>query len=254
MTSATNETHKHEGALTHRKDAWWIEPALVATGFTLFIVYATWRAMFDVQFYEIPAAHILSPFYSPNFKQWLPNFVSPAAVILWMPAGFRATCYYYRKAYYRAYFMDPPGCSVGHWGGDKYKGETAFPFILQNLHRYFFYLAAIVLAILWWDAIDALLPNWQWQGFSLVNLVMLTNVVLLSGYTFGCHAYRHLVGGKLDCFSCPSAQPRYKAWMMVTALNKHHMAWAWCSLVSVGLTDFVIREVACGAIQNIRFF
>lgn len=254
MTSATNETHKHEGALTHRKDAWWIEPALVATGFTLFIIYATWRAMFDVQFYEIPAAHILSPFYSPNFKQWLPNFISPAAVILWMPAGFRATCYYYRKAYYRAYFMDPPGCSVGHWGGDKYKGETAFPFILQNLHRYFFYLAALVLAILWWDAIDALLPNWQWQGFSLVNLIMLANVVLLSGYTFGCHAYRHLVGGKLDCFSCPSAQPRYKAWMMVTALNKHHMAWAWCSLFSVGLTDFVIREVACGAIPNIRFF
>ena len=83
MTSATNETHthSHEGAKTHRKDSWWIEPALVATGFTLFIIYATWRALFDVHFYEIPAAHILSPFYSPNFKQWLPDWISPAALI-----------------------------------------------------------------------------------------------------------------------------------------------------------------------------
>ena len=72
MTSANLETHSHQGELTHRKDAWWIEPALVATGFTLFIIYATWRAMFDVQFYEIPALHVLSPFYSPNFKHGCP--------------------------------------------------------------------------------------------------------------------------------------------------------------------------------------
>jgi len=254
-TSAkTEHQHKHEGELTHRKDAWWFEPALVATGFTLFLIYATWRAMFDVQFYEIPAMHILSPFYSPNFRAWLPNWISPAAVILWMPAGFRATCYYYRKAYYRAYLADPPACSVGHWGGNSYCGETSFPFILQNLHRYFFYLAVVVLAILWWDAIDALLPDWSFQGLTLVNLVMLANVVLLSGYTFGCHAWRHLVGGKLDCFSCPSAQPRYKAWQFVSKLNEHHMAWAWFSLFSVAFTDFIIREVACGAIQNYRFF
>jgi hypothetical protein len=255
MTSANIETkHEHSGELTHRKDNWWVEPALVATGFTIFIAYATWRAMFDVQFYEIPSEHILSPFYSPNFKAWLPSWISPAAVILWMPAGFRATCYYYRKAYYRAYLMDPPACSVGHWGGKSYCGETSFPFILQNLHRYFFYLAVAVIAVLWWDAIDALLPDWQFKGFNLVNGIMLLNVVLLSGYTFGCHAWRHLVGGKLDCFSCPSAQPRYKAWKFVSKLNEHHMAWAWLSLFSVGFTDFIIREVASGAIQNIRFF
>jgi len=253
-SSAKTETHTHEGELTHRKDTWWLEPALVATGFTAFIVYATWRAMFDVQFYEIPAAHILSPFYSPNFKAYLPEWISPAAVILWMPAGFRATCYYYRKAYYRAYFMDPPACSVGHWGGKSYCGESAFPFILQNLHRYFFYLAVLVIGVLWYDALDALVPMFQGQGFNLVNLVMLTNVVLLSGYTFGCHAWRHLVGGKLDCFSCPSAQPRYKMWQFVSKLNEHHMAWAWFSLFSVGFTDFIIREVACGALTNYRLF
>jgi hypothetical protein len=237
-------------AKTHRKDAWWLEPSLVFTGFTLFIIYATWRALFDVQFYEIPSLGVLSPFYSPNLKAWLPTWISPAAVILWMPAGFRATCYYYRKAYYRAYFQDPPACSVGHWGGDKYCGETSFPFVLQNLHRYFFYLAVIVLCILWKDAFDALLPNGQFRGLNIINVVMLANCLLLSFYTFGCHAWRHLVGGKLDCFSCPSAQPRYKAWKFVTKLNEHHMLWAWLSLFSVAFTDFIIREAASGALHG----
>jgi hypothetical protein len=249
MTSANIET-KTPPAGTHRKDNWWLEPGLVFTGFTLFITYATWRALFDVHFYEIPSLHVLSPFYSPNFKAYLPGWISPAAVILWIPAGFRATCYYYRKAYYRAYFQDPPACSVGHWGGDKYCGETSFPLILQNLHRYFFYCAVLVLGLLWYDALDATFPDFQFRGLNLINVVMLVNVVLLSGYTFGCHAWRHLVGGKLDCFSCPSAQPRYKAWKFVTKLNEHHMLWAWLSLFSVALTDFVIREVAAGAIPN----
>lgn len=235
---------------TARKDAWWIEPTLVAVGFGIFIVYATWRAL-EGTFYEI--GPFLSPFYSP--KLMIPGFpFSPAFLILWAPAGFRATCYYYRKAYYRAYFRDPPACSVGHWGGEKYCGETSFPLILQNMHRYFFYVAVIVLGFLWWDAIYALLPNWEFRGFTFVNLVMFANVILLSGYTFGCHAYRHLVGGKLDCFSCPGAQPRYKAWKFVSKLNEHHMAWAWFSLFSVGLTDLLIREVSCGAISNYRFF
>ena len=126
--------------------------------------------------------------------------------------------------------------------------------ILQNLHRYFFYLAVLVLAVLWWDALYALLPNFQWKGFTLLNLIMLANVMLLSGYTFGCHAYRHLVGGKLDCFSCPSAQPRYKMWQFVSKLNEHHMGWAWFSLFSVAFTDFAIRQVASGALPNIGFF
>lgn len=261
MTSSSTETKTTTQSpmsndRTHRKDTWWVEPALVATGFALFIIYATWRALIDVQFYEIPAQHILSPFYSPNFKQFLPSWISPAAVILWMPAGFRATCYYYRKAYYRAYFMSPAACSVKDFGSMKYMGETTFPLILQNLHRYFFYLAVLVLGVLWYDALDAmfLFPQFQFTGVTLVNVVMLANVFLLSAYTFGCHAWRHLVGGSLDCFSCPSAQPRYKAWKWVTKLNEHHMMWAWFSLFSVGFTDFVIRQVASGALLNYRLF
>ena len=81
--------------------------------------------------------------------------LSPALLILGGPLGFRATCYYYRKAYYRAFFLDPPACAVSESGSRNYRGETSFPFILQNLHRYFFYLAILFLCFLWYDAILA---------------------------------------------------------------------------------------------------
>lgn len=260
--NSTNTGTKSYPGITQRKDVWWLEPALIALGFGIFIVYATWRA-FENRFYEFDA--YLSPFYSPPILKWAHSIgldlswlpISPAVLILWIPAGFRATCYYYRKAYYRAYFMDPPACGVGHSGlglrcGEKYCGETAFPLIVQNIHRYMFYLAAVVLAILWWDALTSFFPPGHFV-ISLVSLVMVANVVLLSGYTFGCHAYRHLVGGGLDCFSAPSARNRYKMWQFVTSLNEHHMAWAWASLFSVGFTDFFIRQVSAGTFPDIRF-
>ena len=71
----------------------------------------------------------------------LGKHVSPALFILPFPLLFRATCYYYRKAYYRAFFWDPPACAVSEVAPRKnYTGEREFPFILQNLHRYAFYL------------------------------------------------------------------------------------------------------------------
>ena len=223
---------------------------MVGIGFALFIMYATFRA-FENNYYEFN--QYLSPFYSPKFVfdwwKW-----SPAILILWVPAGFRATCYYYRKAYYRAYFLTPPACGVEGIGGYKYCGETKFPFVLQNLHRYFLYLAIVVVVILWYDAIVAFNFNGTF-GVSAVGLVMLANVVFLSNYTFGCHAFRHIVGGKLDCFSCsPAAQTRFKLWNIVTKLNEHHMFWAWMSLFSVGFTDFYIRQVAAGVFPELRLF
>jgi len=235
---------------TMRKDTWWLEPLLVGLGFAAFIVYATYRAC-ENQFFEI--GPYLSPFYSPKFSfDWW--HMSPAFLILWIPAGFRATCYYYRKAYYRAYFLDPVACSVGQFANKKYCGESGFPLVLQNIHRYFFYLATIVLAVLWYDALRAFFFHGTF-GASAVSLVMLANVILLSGYSFGCHACRHLAGGKLDCFSANScSKAQFKIWNWITKLNEHHMAWAWLSLFSVGFTDFVIRQVACGAMPEFRFF
>jgi hypothetical protein len=235
---------------TMRKDIWWLEPLLVALGFGAFIVYSTYRAC-ENQFFEV--GPYLSPFYSPKFTFDWWHF-SPAFLILWIPAGFRATCYYYRKAYYRAYFADPVACSVGQFANKKYCGESAFPLVLQNCHRYFFYLATIVLAVLWYDALKAFFYDGAIQ-VSLLGLVMLANVLLLSGYSFGCHACRHLAGGKLNCFSANSCtQSKFKIWNFITKLNEHHMAWAWFSLFSVGFTDFYIRQVACGAISDFKFF
>jgi hypothetical protein len=235
---------------TMRRDAWWLEliPVVIVLG--AFGIYATVRA-FEGAYYEW--GPYLSPFYSPLIDphhRWWP--FSPAILILGAPLGFRATCYYYRKAYYRAFFLDPPACAVGESRPHRYSGETRFPFILQNLHRYFLYLARIFLIILWYDAVRAFWFEGRF-GIGVGSLVLLANIVLLSFYTFSCHSLRHIVGGKLDCFSCAAfGGPRHAAWRGATFLNEHHMLFAWLSLFSVGLADLYIRLVASGSIHDLR--
>ena len=82
------------------------------------------------------------------------------------------------------------------------------------------------------------------------------NATLLAGYTFGCHSWRHLIGGKMDCFSCSRrAQVRYAGWRSLTSLNRHHMFWAWASLLTVTFADVYVRLLALGIITDpaIRF-
>ena len=160
---------------TMRRDAWWVELIPVIVVLSAFSVYATWRA-FENDYYEW--GPYLSPFYSPLLKpRWWP--FSPAILILGGPLGFRATCYYYRKAYYRSFLLDPPACAVGEPRAHRYRSETAFPLILQNLHRYFLYLALIFLIILWYDAIHAFGFDGHF-GVGMGSIVLLTNIVLLS--------------------------------------------------------------------------
>ena len=216
-----------------------------------FGLYATLRA-FEGKFYEW--GPYLSPFYSPlidaNHRWWK---WSPAILILGGPLSFRATCYYYRKAYYRAFFLDPPSCGVGE-PKRSYSGETKFPFILQNLHRYALYLAIIFLVFLWKDAFHAFFFEGKF-GMGVGTLVLLVNVCLLSIYTLSCHSLRHLAGGKLDCFSCATfGKPRFGVWRGLTFLNERHMLFAWVSLFSVGFADFYVRLVSSGAIQDVRIF
>jgi hypothetical protein len=237
---------------TMRRDAWWLELIPVVLVMGGFSVYATWRA-FEGAYYEW--GPYLSPFYSPLIKpSWWP--LSPALLILWAPLGFRATCYYYRKALYRSFFLDPPACAVGESRPHRYSGETRFPFILQNLHRYFLYVAIIFLFILWYDAIVAFWfdsPTGKHFGIGVGSLVLLANIVLLSSYTLSCHSLRHILGGNVDCFSCAVAGgPRHTAWRGASFLSEHHMLFAWLSLSSVGLADLYIRLVASGAIQDLR--
>jgi hypothetical protein len=249
---------------TQRRDAWWAGP--LVTGLVLggFVVFTTFRIFYNAD-YELghgsrenvlpQHSYMLSPMYSPLLvlPGWVPSWVSPAMLILWMPGGFRLTCYYYRKAYYRAFFLDPVACAVGE-PRDEYKGETRL-LLFQNIHRYFLYVALVFLIILGYDAIESM--RWPTAeggltfGVSIGTLVLTANVVLLTGYTLGCHSLRHLVGGNIDCFSCVrGGNSRYKLWRGVSRLNEHHMLWAWTSLFIVAFADFYVWMVASGAITD----
>ena len=236
---------------TSRRDNWWIQPLVVFLGFSTFIVYSTWAA-FENANYEF--GPYLSPFYSPLLfgdsphswfgarPAWLPAFVSAAMLILWAPGGFRFTCYYYRGAYYKAFWGDPPSCAVGE-PRKSYWGERSFPLIFQNIHRYFLYLALIFIVLLAHDVWKALWFDGQF-GIGVGTIVLAVNTVLLSCYTLGCHSFRHLVGGLLDQMS--KAPVRKKTYDCVTCLNTRHMLFAWLSLFSVGFSDLYVRLCAMG--------
>jgi hypothetical protein len=236
---------------TSRKDNWWIEPLLVFLGFSAFIVYSTWAALQNAHYTFGP---YLSPFYSPLLMTekpgWWPAFVpfSAAMLILWAPGGFRFTCYYYRGAYYKAFWADPPSCAVGE-PRKSYWGERSFPLIIQNVHRYFLYLALIFIVLLSYDAFKAMWFDGHF-GIGIGTLVMIVNPILLGCYTLGCHSLRHLVGGRIDEMS--KSPVRKQTYDCVSCLNRKHMMWAWFSLFWVGFTDIYIRLCSMGVITDWR--
>ncbi len=246
-----------------RRDRWWLTPAATAAGLLAFVAYSTWRAFAGADYYAAP---YVSPFYSPCLAEncvpmkggadwelvgsWWQ--LSPALLVLIFPLGFRLTCYYYRKAYYRGFWASPPACAVPEPHAT-YSGETRFPLILQNVHRYFFYFAVLVAGVLTYDAIlgfrDA---NGAWGHMGLGTLVLLANIALIWAYTLSCHSCRHIVGGRLRNFS--KHPVRYRMWGWVSALNARHMQLAWASLVSVAVADLYVYLVASGAFDDPRFF
>ncbi len=250
---------------TARRDTWWLQPAMVLLGLSAFIVYSTWAA-FQGEHYH--AGPYLSPFYSPElfgdsphswfgpkpglWPGWLPW--SPAFLILWAPGGFRLSCYYYRGAYYKAFWADPPSCAVGE-PRNSYRGEQAFPLIVQNVHRYFLYVAIVFIGLLAHDAWNGLWFQDRTTGevvfgVGIGSIVLLINVILLGGYTFGCHSLRHLVGGRFDRLS--RTPGRYRAYRCVGCLNRGHMVWAWASLFWVGFSDFYVRMCSMGVWSDWR--
>lgn len=252
---------------TMRPDTWWLQPAAVFLGLGAFIVYSTWAA-FQGEFYAF--GNYLSPFYSPElfgdtphallgpkpswWFSWLPW--SPAFLILWAPGGFRLTCYYYRGAYYKSFWADPPSCAVGE-PRKSYLGERHFPLVMQNAHRFFLYLALIFVVILSYDAWKGLwfvdpATGAEELGLGVGSIVLMINVVLLGSYTFGCHSLRHLIGGRLNVLSSKPA--RKTAYDCVTCLNKRHMLFAWLSLFWVGFTDLYVRMAAMGVWTDWRLF
>jgi hypothetical protein len=225
---------------TDRLDAWWKSPLAMAIYLGIAVAYATWRGFMEADFWifeefgrsagnqtmaiESNGSHVLSPLFSPlivpgqdGLGSWVPEnlwWMSPAMFILIIPAGFRGTCYYYRKAYYRSLMASPAACAVSTPFGN-YNGESKI-FLFQNLHRYFMYLAVAYLFVLSYD------------------------VLLLGGYTLGCHSFRHAIGGIRDKFSNGGGAVAEACWESCTKLNKNHGKWAIISLFWVMFSDFYV--------------
>ena len=250
---------------TSRRDSWWVAPLAVFVGLSAFLIYATWAAFQNAHYTYGP---YLSPFYSPELwgdsphawigpkPAWWPGIVpfSPALLILPFPGVFRFTCYYYRGAYYKAFWADPPSCSVGEPRAS-YLGENSFPLVLQNIHRYSLYVALAFIALLSWDAWHAMwfenpATGETEFGVGLGTLILCVNVVLIASYTLGCHALRHLVGGFKDEVSKSPICDR--AYACSTALNYKHQLFAWCSLFSVAFSDLYIRLCSMGIWSDLR--
>jgi hypothetical protein len=263
MSQAVVPLRRRSFGETLRRDAWWLHPLVVFLVLGAFVVYATWAALQNAHYEFGP---YLSPFYSPLLfgespHTWFglppvnwPDWLSPALLILPLPGGFRLTCYYYRGAYYKSFWADPPNCSVGE-PRSGYVGESAFPLLVMNVHRYFLYVALVFIGILSYDVWKALwfsdaATGRAEFGIGVGTLVLATNVVLLGGYTFGCHSLRHLVGGYVDRLSrAPTRRATYRC---VSCLNRSHMQWAWMSLVWVMFADLYVRLCSMGVLTDFR--
>ncbi|EHK89115.1 hypothetical protein SZMC14600_01479 [Saccharomonospora azurea SZMC 14600] len=243
---------------TLRTDRWWAAPLFTALGLAAFVVYATIRS-FMREGYWAAEYHYLTPFYSPCLSEScvpgsshfgtpigeLPEFIPLAFLSLPFLLGFRLTCYYYRKAYYRSVWFAPPACAVTEPHA-RYTGETRLPLIVQNAHRYFFYAALLITVINTYDAIAAFAG-----GFGLGNIILLVNVSLLWCYTLSCHSCRHVTGGRLKHFS--KNPVRYWIWTQVSRLNVRHMQFAWITLGTLVVTDLYVWLVSTDTIPDLRF-
>ena len=250
---------------TLRTDRWWLQPAITFGVLFSFVIYATFRAFENKYYFAEP---LVSPFYSPCLSsaciegtsllgqpfnnKYFGIGISPSLFILIFPLGFRMTCYYYRKSYYRAFWMSPPACAVAE-PHSKYTGETRAPLILQNGHRWLFYAGLVFNVLLTYDAFLAFKnADGEWGHMSVGTLVLLNNAVLLWLYSLSCHTCRHTLGGRLRHFS--KHPVRYKLWSWVSVLNHKHPTFAWISLFGVAFADIYIRAVASGAWTNFYFF
>jgi hypothetical protein len=244
---------------TSRRDFWWTQPLAVFVGLSFFMGYLTWGA-FQGDHYEF--GNYLSPLYSPLIfgdgphawfgpkPGWWPAAIpfSAALLILWAPGGFRFTCYYYRGAYYKAFWQDPSNCAVGE-PRKSYWGERSFPLLMQNIHRYFLYLALVFNVILTYDAILAYRFA-NGFGIGVGSLVITMNAILLGSYSLSCHSLRHIIGGRKDEVSKNGLQ--FACYTGCSAMNRKHQLFAWLSLVWVAFTDFYVRLCSMGIWTDFR--
>jgi len=235
---------------------WWGYSAFFMGAQTLFGLYVFWVVLFDW-----PNHVSFDPYLSPFFSPLLPAatignlLISPGIYIVWSPLLFRVSCYYYRKAYHRAMFA-PPACAMeppSLLQRVRYRGEKTLPWVFNNLHRFFLYTAIVNVAFLAYDFVRAFHDSGGHFMIGLGTIILGVNVLMLSAYTFGCHAFRHLVGGSLDCYSCTWTQKaRRSIWERVSALNHNHGRWALVSLFTVWGADVYVRLLIHGILHDPR--
>ncbi len=245
------------GQRTQRRDLWWLEPATVVIGFTAFVVYSLWTGLQTSGYYSDP---YLSPYFSPCIAANCEHLtfgvpligtwyqLAPAGWVVFFPLLFRGTCYYFRRTYYRSYFLAPAACAVRDVP-KSYSGETRFPLIMQNIHRYTWYLAVVIFVILAYDAIIAFNFDGRW-GIGLGSLVITAEAALIGLYTFSCHSCRALCGGWVDSFH---GRPFwYRLWSAISRLNVRHGLFFWVSLGWTVVTDVYVRLLAAGILADPR--
>ena len=188
---------------------------------------------------------------------WLPFIkYSPAMLILVFPLAFRMTCYYYRGAYYKAFWADPVACAVGE-PRNEYRGEAKWP-LLDPEHPP---LRPLLRAALHRPALDRRVKGFRSTipttghakfGIGVGSLVLLHQ----RRADRRLHARLPLVpppGGRHPRHASRSPA-RKKAYDCVSCLNRHHPKWAWFSLVWVGFTDVYVRLCSMGVIHDLRIF
>jgi len=255
---------------TNRIDNWLRQPLAMGIALTAAMIYTAVRLFLypDTIHYDVNGATVMSPIFSPNVLEWElfglkdwdhPGWVNAAVLVLWIPFGFRGTCYYMRRVYYRTFFASPVACWVDEPEINKkigYKGEKRL-FIFNNLHRYFLYAAMIILAIKWWDVTHTLhFTEGAAQGWGICigTLVMGFEAFLLTMYFTSCHALRHLAGGVLDRWTSPIAKLRGKLFGRISVLNRSHGFWFWTSLTFVFLGDLWVLAVDAGMVSDMVLF
>ena len=251
---------------TDRIDRWWSQPLVIGIGLNLALLYTFWRLFIHDSgiSYQLEGSVVMSPIFSPNILEWdlfglsswnHPTWVNAAILILWIPFGFRGTCYYMRRVYYRTFFASPVACWVDEPEISKkigYQGEKRL-FIFNNLHRYFLYAAMTILVIKWWDVTHTMTFD-EGLGVSIGTFVMGIEAFLLTMYVTSCHALRHLAGGVLDRWTTGIGKIRGKVFGKLSIANRSHGFWFWTSLVFVFLGDLWVLAVSEGYVSDVALF
>jgi hypothetical protein len=182
-------------------------------------------------------------------------FYSPTVLIVPIPGLFRLTCYAYRKDYHRHLFHHPLACDNPERSDKetrRYTGEKNAVFLFENLHRYFLYAGILILPFFYYDFYLSLIYQ---DSLRIGSLLLLANALALTAWTLSCHAFRHLIGGNIDCYSCvKGGEVRNSVWRVQSWWNAHHEELAWISLFTIILADLYLRGLSAHMPLDYKLF